>query len=168
MSVRAPFAWLAAIALLAPAACTPAKKSDLPIMTTVACNEIHEILRAMPFEKVTRSTVAVAHPLTARENPGCLIAAQGSRQRLADLDRTSATSPGDRLKELLPSRGWREDARFAQGKPGSDAFAFARGGVVCYFAARWSSPGDDVDPAALPPDRYRIDARCTVQAEGDP
>lgn len=163
----APLAWLAAVLLAAPAACTPPPKSDLPIMTTVACNEIHEILRAMPFEHVSRDTTAVADPLTTRESPGCVIAARGSRKRLADLERTSTTSPGDRLKELLPSRGWQEDTRLAKGGPGSDEFAFFRGGIACYFASRWSIPGDEAEPAALPPDRYRIEARCTARAGGD-
>jgi len=164
--LRAGTALAMAALLLAATACVRAQKSDLPVMETLACNEIHEILGVMPFTKVTRTTVAVANPLTARASPGCLIAATGSRARVADLDRTSTTSPGDRLKELLPARGWREDARFARGHAGGDAFAYTRGGVICHFVARWSVPGDDVDPAALPPDRYEIEARCTGQGEG--
>jgi len=148
--------------LLAAAGCT-AKPSDLPVPVTLACNELHEILRAMPFEHVERTSGAVSQPLTAQESKGCRIVSKGTRSRLSVLERTSKHSPDGRLKELLPARGWREDTRFATEHEDANTFAYERGGVMCYFTARWSGAGDDVDPEALGPDRYELSVGCALE-----
>jgi hypothetical protein len=158
----------AALALLlglaSGAAGCPAPKSDLPVPVFLACNELNEILSPMPFDHVRQSAGTVSQPLTAKESEGCRLVAEGSRSRLSVLERTSQTSPDGRLKELLPARGWREDTRFAGGHPGGNTFAFERGGVICYFAARWGRPGDeaDVDPEAMAPDRYELSVGCAL------
>lgn len=155
----------AVLVLLGVAGCT-ATPSDLPVPVTLACNELHEILKAMPFEHVERTHGKVAQPLTARERQGCRLVAKGSHSRLSVLERTSRHSPDGRLKELLPARGWREDARFATSGPNAGTFAYERGGVTCYFTARWSGTGDpeDVDPDALDPDRYELSVGCALEA----
>lgn len=158
--MRARHLLFAALLALAAAACT-VPKPDVPVPVFLACNEVHEILRAMPFEHVERTSGNVTQPLTAKEARGCRIVATGSRSRLSELERTSKHSPDGRLKELLPARGWREDTRYAAGHPGGDTFAFDRGGVACYFAARWNN-GDDIDPEALGPDRYELSVGCAL------
>jgi hypothetical protein len=157
--------WAAAAALLAVGGCT-APKSDLPVPVFLACNEINEILSAMPFERVKHEAGTVSQPLTASQSKGCRVEGEGSRSRLSDLERTSQHSPDGRLRELLPARGWREDTRFATDRADGDTFAFERGGVICYFSARWGAKDadteDNVDPEALAPDRYEISVGCAL------
>jgi hypothetical protein len=152
------------LVLAAGAAGCPAPKSDLPVPVFLACNELNEILSPMPFERVKRSAGTVSQPLTAKQSEGCRLVAEGSRSRLSVLERTSQTSPDGRLRELLPARGWREETRFATDRADGATFAFERGGVVCYFAARWGQGGDqaDVDPETLGPDRYELSVGCAL------
>jgi hypothetical protein len=163
----APFALAGLLALTA--GCTP-KPSDLPVPVTLACNELHEILRVMPFEHVERTQGTVSRPGAAEPSPGCRITAKGSRSHLSVLERTSQHSPDGRLKELLPSRGWREDARFATERPRGNTFAYDRGGVMCDFTVRWGGTeggpevDTDKDPDALAPDRYELSVGCALEA----
>jgi len=79
------------------------------------------------------------------------------------LERTSQHSPDGRLRELLPARGWQEDARFANDRADGNTFAFGRGGVTCYFITRWGGDADaDVDENALGPDRYELSVGCAL------
>lgn len=168
MTARAALPALLLVLLVGGAGCT-AQKSDLPVPVVLACNELDEILKAMPFEHVGRTTGTVAQPVTAQESRGCRIVADGSRARLSDLVRTSQHSPDGRLRELLPARGWGEDTRFATDRADGNTFAFERGGVMCYFAARWGGADDTgadsgADADALGPDRYELSVGCALPA----
>lgn len=161
MRARAFFCAALLVLTGAAAGCT-AKAPQIPVPVFLACNEVQEILKDMPFDHVGRTHGTVAQPLTTKESPGCHIVAKGAHSRVSVLERTSKHSPGGRLKELLPARGWREDTRFADEHPGGETFAFERGGVLCDFAARWNIDGESPDPEAPGPDRYEISVGCAL------
>jgi len=155
---------LGLVAVLAAACASPAPDSKLPLRARLSCGELHEILSDMPFDTVRETTGKVADPHTAVSREGCRLVARGSRKRLSVLERTSATRPDLRIKELLPSRGWQEDTRYTENGPGHTSTAYTLGGVICYHAARWDVGGEQIDPNALPPDTYEITVSCAERA----
>jgi|GEM_PF-2849277 len=170
--MRAPLRLGALAALLALAAgCTPpTADKNLPVRVRLSCGEVYEMLQNMPFDTLHETSGPVTDPHTAAQRPGCHIVGRGSRKALSELERTSATRPDARMRELMPSRGWREDPRYAAGRPSGTDFAYTLGGVICYVAARWDAPGAATDPnalvdaAALPPDTYEVSVSCAEPA----
>lgn len=150
---------LAAMALLLASCSATAAEKKIPVKVRLSCNELHEMMINMPFDRLHEHAAPVTDPFTATQEPGCTIQGEGSRSRLSVLERTSATRPDARLRELMPPRGWQEDKRYAAAGPGHTAFAYSLGGVLCYIQARWDG-GSDVDPEAMGKDRYEIHIAC--------
>lgn len=149
---RALIAALAVLPLTA-GGCHAEAPSTLPVPVTLACNEMAQMLENMPFRGVSRADGPVTDPRTAAERPGCHVRATGSRSRLSVLERTDATSPDARIRELMPPRGWTEDATYAADGPDGTAFSYRAGGTVCHISARWGAEADD---------SYEIDIACTT------
>jgi len=150
-------------ALLAASCSATAADQGVPVRVRLSCNEIHEMLQNMPFDRLHERSGPVSDVSTSLQEPGCMIVGEGSRARLSVLERTSATRPDARLRELMPNRGWQEDMRYAGSGPGHTAFAYVLGGVRCYVSAHWdgADPDPEADPpSAAPTDRYDITISC--------
>lgn len=163
--MKAPFRMavaLTAAALLAASCSATAADKQIPVKVRLSCNELHEMMQNMPFDRLHEGTGPVTDAVTAAQAPGCMVVGEGSRGRLSVLERTSATRPDARLRELMPNRGWKEDPRYAASGPGRTAFAYSLGGVLCAISARWDG-GADVDPETMGKDRYEIHVSCSEQ-----
>jgi hypothetical protein len=151
---------LGAAALLAASCSAAPGAKKVPVKVRLSCNELYEMMQNMPFDRLHNTNGPVTDVLTSVQKPGCTVAGEGSRSRLSVLERTSATRPDARLRELMPNRGWREEMQYAASGPGHTAFAYDLGGVLCYISARWDG-GADESPADNGKDRYEITVSCS-------
>ncbi|MEW6439338.1 MAG: hypothetical protein AB1640_00235 [bacterium] len=134
----------------------PALLQDLTGDVSAACEGLAKLASECPGATLQRGDGMFIDEVGGRERIGCCLMIRGSFAALR-----GAPDVAERLHDSLPSRGWKEELRYAADGPDGTMFGMRKGSVLCVVKGRWNG-GDDEDPSYAPSDLYEVTVDCAA------
>ncbi len=142
--------------LAQPAAALAADPRPITAEVKAACAAIDTIVRGVTGWAVDRFDGRVFDDPARSWRRGCRVVTSGPTASLNE-----ASDPAEQLRTRLAALGWTDDLRYSADGPGTTAFAFRTGQVLCVVRAGAPSYLAD-DGQIVVAERYEANAGCFI------